>query len=484
MKTINIGIISFAGALIALASLSTSCEKQLGALPGQSKVYENLVNSQQTAEVALNGAYAAHAFAGQDYDEVDCAGNAGFTEIYPAYFAGIIESENYYGDMFVRGASASSDALSMWMACYQQFNATNFVIAAVEATADDKFSGNRKKEILAEARLLRAMGHINVLKYFGYSWDYNSPYGIILRTEPTSVRTSNKARSSVKETYEFILDDIDFAIKYAPETNSNCYVNKWVAKGLKSRVLLMRGQGTDYADAAALCDDIIKNGPYELEGNLVDIYRTKGLDSKEVMFGIQPKANQSMTITSIYMYGFDLYTIKSSVFNLFASTDTRVGTMVSEQSDKYGSYLVQNRHYAPGQEEGSPTTVGETLVEMRLSEIYLMRAEALLRVGSELNVAKSLIKEVETHAGVTDFTAFDALSTKDALMAELFNENIRNFFCEAGIEAGVMLRFPNNLVSAISDRFPKPAYYVLPIPEEEFEYNSALDKSKDQNPEY
>jgi hypothetical protein len=56
--------------------------------------------------------------------------------------------------------------------------------------------------------------------------------------------------------------------------------------------------------------------------------------------------------------------------------------------------------------------VEESQYMMRLTEIYLLRAEALARIGGESNLiaAKGLLKTVMEHAGITDFTALDAAS--------------------------------------------------------------------------
>lgn len=146
------------------------------------------------------------------------------------------------------------------------------------------------------------MSHSNLLRYFGYSWDLDSPYGVILRTAPSTVSNIAAPRASVKDSYDCILEDCDYAIANGPDANPNYYTNKWVAKGLKARVLMMRGSGDDYQKAAELCADIINNGPYEFEENTTDIFHVKGLNSKEVMFGIKPKPNQTSVQRSYYAF--------------------------------------------------------------------------------------------------------------------------------------------------------------------------------------
>ena len=93
-----------------------------------------------------------------------------------------------------------------------QLAAANGVLHQMDAAPDDWFSGNRKTEIIAEARFMRALIHYNLLRWFAYHWDYSSPYGVLLRTEPVLASTIAKDRSTVAESYQCIMDDLDFAI--------------------------------------------------------------------------------------------------------------------------------------------------------------------------------------------------------------------------------------------------------------------------------
>lgn len=486
MMIMNKRYIKLAGLFTAALALMTgisSCEKQLGALPSQSKVDDNLIVDAPSAEVALNGAYYAHAMCDLDFYGVEAAGNPLYTELLPAGFAGVLTTP--YGDYIIHGEEDNGYVEYLWTSLYQQMSPTSFVIAGVEALDDKYFSGNRKKEIISEAKVLRAMIHSNILRYFGYSWDISSPYGIILRMAPSTVSTIAAPRSSVKETYDSIIEDLDYAIANGPSDRPNYFVNKWVAMGLKARVLMMRGEGSDYSDAAALCADIINNGPYSFEENTTDIFHVKGLESNEVMFGIKPKPSQQVVQKAYFPYKgwYDEYNLTQNFYDLFADSDARKGTIVNEMVDSYGdAYLVPNKHFSPGN-EFTTSTASETMVEMRLTEMALLQAEALARTG-KLDESKAVLKEVEARAGVSDFSAIDDAADQGALLEELFKEEMRNLYCEAGIEGNTMLRFPSEIVSAFHEGFSEKQFYVLPIPKSEFDYNSALDISRDQNPGY
>ena len=63
----------------------------------------------------------------------------------------------------------------------------------MEALSSTLFTGNRKAEIIAEAKLMRAYGHYNLLRYFCRFDDTESEYGALIRDE--FVTTNNIAKS-------------------------------------------------------------------------------------------------------------------------------------------------------------------------------------------------------------------------------------------------------------------------------------------------
>lgn len=471
-------IFTYISLALAAGFIFSSCGK-LDSLPGQSKVYENLVVDQQSAEVALNGAYYSYALCGEDYYGVESTGQPLYTEIFPSDFAGTMISYDY-GDLVGHGDQASGSYL--WTKYYQQVMSANYVIAAVEGADAKKFGSNRQKEIIAEAKTLRALAMTNLLQLFGYSWDINSKYGIILHDGAMGVSTTSLKRSTVAETYDFILSDLDYAIENGAETRPNYYINKYIAMGQKARVLMMRGQGDDYSKASSLAQSVITCGQYALEDNLMDLFHSKGLDSKEVLFAIKPKPGQSSVRKDYYAYisyGEYEYNYTQRFADLFASSDTRVGVMFSPfEDDMYGNH----KHYAKGNEFTS-TDLGETKYEMRLSEMYLIVAEAAAR-NSDITNAKKYLKDVEQRAGVTDFKAFDAISTKDEALQEIFNEALRNLASEAGCEIPYLLRFSDSIVNGFNDEYTNKEFRVLPIPQEEFDYNTQISIDTDQNPGY
>jgi starch-binding outer membrane protein, SusD/RagB family len=373
---------------------------------------------------------------------------------------------------------------SVWSENYLIINAANGVINGVNKIADNAFAGNRKKEILSEARFLRAYADFKLLIYFAEWYKPESPYGVLLRDELSTLSNIPKARSTVAESYKSILDDLDSAIANGPETNPNYYASKWSAMALKMRVLISRGQPQDYTDVITLGNTIIQSGNYSLETNLKDLFYSKGLASKEVILGIKPQPSQELFY---YILSRDYYPFASSgfaakkTFKDLLKNDPRGSWMIGP-ANPYQAYSPDTYYFTKYIAYGSsPSQVTETSYAFRLSEVYLLTAEATIRSGGSLSTAKMLIDTVMAHAGVTDFSAVDNANTSDDLLLQNFYEIERNLTGEDGIEWMALLRLPFATVQQLRPTITKQMQYIFPIPDDEFQQNPQIG---DQNPGY
>lgn len=492
MKT-NIRQIIYGGLALISVLTTTSCSDELNALPSQSKVDGNLVVDQKSAIAALNGIYYKYAMCGTDNYSVKSTKCSAVYEIYPANLAG---ANVYYQGAYMFETHDASTMTQygtyLWTSFYGTLNAANAVIDQITDAPDSYFYGNKKNEILGEVRCMRALSIYNILRFFGWSWDVNSPYGVIIRTEKSTATNLQVGRNSVGDTYKQILSDLEFAITNAPENNDNYYVSQWFAKGLKARILMMRGQEGDYSEAASICNDIIANGPYRLEENYQDIFHTQGLKSSEVIFGIQPKADQTNVYEAYYYRGNPQYYPSDNMLGLY-DDDPRLEQMYkSVESETIGwnddgtyylyttTQYVICKHLDPDLLTYNDTE--ETQYQMRLSEIYLLEAEALARTGNTAE-AGELLKTVMSKSGLTDFTAVDAATSSEEMLRQIFREGIKNLSFECGLEHNMMLRFPENITLEFNPAYKEKQYNVFPIPADEFKYNGALNTT-DQNPGY
>ncbi|QEM11675.1 RagB/SusD family nutrient uptake outer membrane protein [Mucilaginibacter rubeus] len=471
---INITILALTAA-IALGA----CSKALNPVPANQVVNVNAITDQASAQAVLNGAYLRFAngnvnnFTNWTYNEIPGSVFAGF--IGDGYTTVDPNETNNYNNTFSQ---------AIWDNSYKLIEASNEVISGATNLNAGAFTGNRKNEILGEARFLRAYGAFRVMGYFAQWWDVSSKFGIIIRDQPSAVSNIAKARSDVGTSYDFILADLDFAIANAPATNPRYYATRWAAMALKMRVLMSRGTSGDYAQVIALAQAIQQSGFYSLENSLKDIFYVKGLASSEVILGIQPFAGQEKYIASLsrayYPGTTDLWVAKKALKDLLAN-DPRGQWMLNKETI-YTVLIPNTYHFQKYIAYGAmPTQLSETAYAFRLSEVYLLESEAIIRSGGSLDQARTLLKTVMSRAGVTDFSAVDNATTTESMLLQNYYEIVRNLVGEDGADWMALLRFPLATVTQLRPTITSNQQYILPIPLTEFKANPGIGL---QNPGY
>ncbi|TDG37521.1 RagB/SusD family nutrient uptake outer membrane protein [Pedobacter changchengzhani] len=454
-----------------IAALQFGCKKQLDALPKDSLVEGNVITNEQTARTALNGVY--YRFANASRTNTDWLKN----EIYAGFLTGFMdngynsldETENKLAKSYLIGQEWNTD--------YAIINSANGIIEGVSKANPSSFSANAQANIKAEAKFMRAWATYKLLSWYGQWWDINSSYGALLRDKFVTSTNVLQARASVKSSYDFILNDINYAIDSAVVSSSNVYVNKYTAMALKMRVLLNRGEAGDYPQVISLADNIIANSPYLLEPNLKDIFYTKGLSSKEVMLGVKPQAGQDKYYYNMGGYFVDPSYVATSALKSLLNNDPRQSWIIGPDGDGgKGFYFIK---YVTS--DLITTQTSEVSYAFRLTEVYLMKAEAIARSGGDLNAAKNILKNIMSHAGVTNFTTVDAAISPLDVQKQIYYEWIRNFVGEDDMNYWALLRFPLATVTQLRPTITTTEQYILPIPHSEFLNNPSIGK---QNPGY
>jgi hypothetical protein len=463
--------------LIALVLAGTGCKKELNVYPTTQEVNGDIITDQTSATTALNGVYYCFADAGTDYNGVPTTLWYNDHEQTPSQLSGMI-SYTYGGGGYDQHLYNAKTAgfLTLWTYGYKLVNAANgFLENLAPATGVTAAS---KAQMTAEARFLRAYGNSTLLLYFGQCFDTTSAYGIILRDQLTTTANTNMPRATVAASYDSILSDLDAAIPALPSLNTaSYYANSWAAKLLKARVLINRGSAADYAEVIALTQDIIANGPFVLEANVKDLFWTKGLASQEVMLGIQPYPNQVEPFTDYIRY--DYYEPNSFSDSLFAN-DPRSAWYIQTVKTAFGTYPAVTKYYPGSLTNIANNTFVETSYALRLTEAYLLEAEAIAASNGNLATAKTLLETVLSHAGVTDFSAVDNAATAAQLKLLIIVEEMKSFVDEAGQDWFALRRLPFATIQSMLPSITNQSLLVLPIPQSEILANPDVQ----QNPNY
>jgi len=439
--------------VIALFFLISSCELTdvLDNDPPDNLVPENVVLNQNDAKALLNGAYSRLTSATRNaYYEL--------IEEIPSTLIGSMSGFGFFGSSFEENDLRPGDQATdfFWTIFYELINLTNHTIVATSELPDSEFTGNTKAEIIGEARFLRAMATFDVLRYFGQFYDLNSNLGIILRTEPANFVNRNKARNTVAECYTQIMSDIDFAIANAPDFSVPFRASKTAAKALKAKVLLFQGM---YAEAAALAEEVINEGTRSLAGDYATVF-DDGLDSSEMilMNFRDENSDDDQSNTKRFYRGRASTT---SWFTMLMAGDPREAVTYD------GPTILKVNHEATFR----PTYY------IRLAEMYLIQAEGLAFSGADLATSKAPLDIIRNRAGIGDSPA----ATIDELKDDIFNEIARELAFENGSEWFAAIRFDKAMT--LKTEIISIDQYILPIPQNEIDTNSALTLA-DQNPGY
>lgn len=270
-------------------------------------------------------------------------------------------------------------------------------------------SDDEKNRFQGEAAFLRALCHFESLRLWAQPYGYtpdNSHPGIILRK-----RAQNEAipRSTVKESYEYIISQLLAAISKLPEQNG-VYVNKDGAKALLAKVYF---QMNDYTNALPLLDEVINSNKYQLSDSLNRFIRDNV--ANEVIFGFVSGNNAYETGSRSGefkdKYRNDLQ--GDNVLPILCFSAELAGLLSNDTSDQRSKIT---KTYFKGQSNQQMATTKFNLNNfaapyLHLTDLKLMRAEILAIQGNSTGAIADLTPIVKR--------AYKPSATKETYIASL-----------------------------------------------------------------
>jgi hypothetical protein len=459
--------------ILLLVLLKLSCKKELSVFPTTSEVDGNVIVDFKSASTVLNGVYYRFAAGGADDNSVPSTMWYRINEIIPSELCGSLTNLSGDDGFYSLSVNANINGLdAIWIYGYQLVNAANGFLKNVSPVAT--ISTAAKKQMIAEAKFLRAFGNTQLLLYYGQYYDPASKYGIILRDDFVNASNINLPRSTVTQTYTAILTDLEAAIPELPKVNTSpCYANASAAKLLEARLLINRGSSGDYAKVISLSADVIANGGFKLEANTKDLFLNKGFTSNEVILGIQPFATQTVKFQSNQHNGQNP---ASDAFVSLLTNDPRSQWVYRPDNGGtvYGPLDEITKYYAGDTGNPVKTPLSEYSYAFRLTEAYLLQAEAITLLGEDLGTARNLLKQVKKHAGVADFNDIDAAATGPQLHLLVVKEEIKNFFAEAGQDWFALRRLSLASAQTIQPALISTRQYIFQIPNSEIISNGNI----------
>lgn len=182
----------------------------------------------------------------------------------------------------------------LWRDNYRGLNLTNQVLEGMATMSSDLIDEASKKQIIAEARFLRAYYHFKLLTNFEKI--------ILFDKVPTSEADLAKGLSERKEAYDMILADLkaaepDLPLKSERPASEMGRVNKGAAQAYIGKVNLYRAgedqanAATYYAEAATYLNKVITSKEYSLDPNFLGMFNGTTRNGVESVFELQQSAD-------------------------------------------------------------------------------------------------------------------------------------------------------------------------------------------------
>lgn len=439
MKRPLIGLVLAAAAALALAACNDS--KFLTEAPYDFVGPSNFYKTAGDALAAVNGVYATME-------------NSTGTNYYGGLFPMLVEFTTEMQTPYLSAGNERSLVdnynytpshnyiYQAWANSYLMVNRANSVIDHVPGIRMDTVLRAR---VVGEAKFLRALAYFNLVRLFG---------GVPLEVhETTSLDSLNKPRATAQDVYDFIIRDLQDAIKVLPKwtdygSTDEGRASRGAAKTLLAKVYLQRaatGVGTpaDYQSALTLLQDIDATEGYSLVANYEDLFDGLHEHNTEVIFDIQcinapglgcRVSNQVAPRKSNYGSSQNgSFTAEMPFFQEFALNDVRraatwqlsfvnkadqVVTWDSTQNKNtaYGADTPYMRKFLDSLSTGNDS---KNYIILRYADNLLMEAEAIDAISGPTTEAYAAIDKVRQRAGIGDLVA--GLS-KEAFRDSVFHE--------------------------------------------------------------
>lgn len=397
---------------IVLIALLSGCEKFLTTEPVNDVSDERTIYDKVSAETALRGVYR----------QLGASNYYGETYVTLGYFpSGDIKNLTTGGGANLVNINFRTDEVlfnSAWSAIYETINRANHVIAKVPQVQDPALTPALKDQYVGEAKFIRALAYFDLARAWG---------GVQLILEPTISLTDRPEikRSSLADTYQQVLNDLEDAETLLPDGLNRIRATKRTVWALRARLHLYR---EEWALAEEYAGKLIAlTSDYQLVKPYSAWFANDVTGSEESIFELQ------------------FSSINPSATRAQMQHPTNGGTYRYAPTDQFVQLLL-DPNIAGGRRAliGSVTQGGVTIwfgnlyyrlpatdpaYILRIAEMYLIRAEARVHLGELVGESSALedLNQVRYRADLPS----SAAATQDELLLAIENERRFEFAFEA-----------------------------------------------------
>lgn len=385
----------------------------------------------------------------------------------------------------------------MWTLLYRSIRNANIVIE--KAPEGSSLTPDQLDRYLAEARFMRGLCYFFLVR----NWA-----GVPLRTE-NNADSSNVRRASKDETYNFLLADLEWAEQHLPDAaRLSGAPSKLAAKSVLVDVYMNLHQYDKARDKAL---EVINSGKFSLVNVTVaeDFEKLFGADitsSPEEIFYLKyarTPSGQGFSYPHYCHYPNSGYYPPGGYYTFYSDSEQNSFVKNWDKSDLRYTFNWYGQTFGLGpntvlikkfKDRAAVTAGGNDYPMYRYADILLFYAEAVAQAGGaptadameKLNMVhrRAYGKNPLTADPSVDFS-LAAYGSKQAFIDLVVKERGYENCAEGKRWLDLKrLGIAEQTILAVKGKAMTQRHLLWPIPTIEYNYNTAIDPAKDQNPGY
>lgn len=469
----------FIYSLVVITATLTSCDKILETQPKESVDLEGATKSIDAMKATITSIYnalQASGYYGRDF----------IAAVEVLADNGQITTSN--SNRFVSQANNTPGShVGIFTIGYTNIFRANFVLKYVDGTTTG--TAAEKDKLKGTAYFMRALLYFDLVRsyarnpaYFANGFDLGVP--IVTDAIIDASKTEYPSRAKVVDVYAQIVDDLKAAIPLLNNADGSKRVNKTAAQALLSRAYLYAG---NYEEAEKSATDALTSmaGLASFAADSATYVTKWGNGYPEMIFGLNYEPGESLgtdCIQGIFYrippsVGYGDITSRAELLNDFYPNDRRRKNLIIATKKNVADPNSQDVNYTLKYPNGKGTFGTDDIQLLRVSELYLNRAEARALKGSPDEAgALDDLNRIHQRAGLP---ALGALTGED-LVEAIWKERRLELAFE-GHRLFDILRTGKNLVKGTTTINYDDYKLIAPIPATELDANPKL---RPNNPGY
>lgn len=343
---------------LSLTLLFVSCSDQLDRFPVDSLVEETAYTTVSDLQLGLAGVLGNY-----DFNPI-IAFNSIFTDNVKL---GVDNGGQELGTLN-QILNADSGDRGLWTSRYAVINDINRLLVAAQGISPSTDEVDTYNNILAQCYAFRALGHYELLLYYGL--DITDPASLGVPYVDYVSADATPTRDTTGDVLIAIQDDLDSAMSLFPAgTNDISFATPDFVTFLRARIALETGDNTG---AIGYCNTLIANYPLADVNQYFNMFN-EDADVTEVVYRYDNVQGFDYGINFIWNFTGQgpKIEISNELAGLLGDNDIRRFVNLDATSDPSADYYPIGK-YPPN----ADTQAINDFKAMRISEIYLIRAEA------------------------------------------------------------------------------------------------------------